>query len=153
MGDLEVTLEAQNGARRTMHTDEDGAFRFEALRPGTYRVTIALPTDTVGTTDTGQDVVIPDDGDTPDMAFGLVVPPEDVLRAMHGLPAEDEATPDAEEASDDQVMALSAVTSLPLRFAEGRDLMAQVGRRVLGDGLVWLGCRSARRSTAAISST
>jgi hypothetical protein len=139
VGDLEVTLEAQNGARRTTHTDQDGAFRFEALRPGTYHVTIALPTDTVGTTDTGQDVAVADDSDTPDMAFGLVVPPEDVLRAMHGLSAQDEATPDAEEASDDQVMALSAVTSLPLRFAEGRDLMAQVGRRVLGDGLVWLG--------------
>jgi hypothetical protein len=36
-------------------------------------------------------------------------------------------------------MALSSVTSLPLRFAEGRDLMAQIGLRVLGDGLVWLG--------------
>ena len=36
-------------------------------------------------------------------------------------------------------MALPSVTSLPLRFAAGRDLMAQVGRRVLGDGLVWLG--------------
>ncbi len=41
--------------------------------------------------------------------------------------------------TDEQVMALSSVTSLPLRFAEGRDLMAQIGRRVLGDGLVWLG--------------
>jgi hypothetical protein len=40
---------------------------------------------------------------------------------------------------DEQIIALASVSSLPLRFAEGRDLMAQVGRRVLGDGLVWLG--------------
>ena len=40
---------------------------------------------------------------------------------------------------DSQIIALASVSSLPLRFAEGRDLMAQVQRRVLGDGLVWLG--------------
>ena len=40
---------------------------------------------------------------------------------------------------DEQIIALASVTSLPLRFAEGRDLMAQVQRRVLGDGLIWLG--------------
>jgi hypothetical protein len=138
IGDVEVTLEAQSGGRRTTHTGPDGAFRFEGLRPGTYRVLITLPTDTVGTTDAGQDVVIPADGGTPDLAFGLVVPPEDVLRAMHGLPSAEEEAATA-DATDEQVIALSSVTSLPLRFAVGRDLMAQVGRRVLGDGLVWLG--------------
>src|SRR6185436_17190125 len=42
-------------------------------------------------------------------------------------------------ADDEQMIALASVSSLPLRFADGRDLMQQVGRRVLGDGLVWLG--------------
>jgi SdrD B-like domain/Peptidase_C39 like family len=140
--DVEVTLVAQNGAQRTTHTDPSGAFGFSGLGPGTYHVGVTLPTDHVGTTDTGQDVVVAPGAETPDVVFGLVIPPEDVLRAMHGLaPVDEEPPPEAppEDATDEQVIALSSVTSLPLRFAEGRDLMAQIGRRVLGDGLVWLG--------------
>jgi hypothetical protein len=141
MADVEITLLAQSGSQRTTRTDVNGAYGFDGLAPGTYHISVALPTDTVGTTDAGQDIVVGPGQPTDDVAFGLVVPPEDVLRAMHGLPPADEPTEEAppEDATDEQVMALSAVTSLPLRFAEGRDLMAQIGRRVLGDGLVWLG--------------
>jgi hypothetical protein len=142
--DVEVTLKAQNGALRTTRTDPSGAFEFDGLAPGTYHVSVALPTDHVGTTDAEQDVVVAPGVESADMTFGLVVPPQEVLLAMRGLapteeeaPAEEEAL--AEDPNDEQVIALSAVTSLPLRFAEGRDLMAQIGRRVLGDGLVWLG--------------
>ncbi len=141
MADVEITLLAQSGGQRATKTDATGAFSFEGVAPGTYHVSVVWPTDHVGTTDAGADVVVTAGAMTEDVAFGLVVPPEDVLRAMHGMPATDEPTEEAapEDATDEQVMALSAVTSLPLRFAEGRDLMAQIGRRVLGDGLVWLG--------------
>jgi hypothetical protein len=143
MEDIEVTLKAQNGAVRTTRTDPSGAFDFDGLGPGTYHISVALPTDHVGTTDAEQDVVVAPGVESADTTFGLVVPPPEVLLAMRGLAPTDEATaePDAmaEDPSDEQVIALSAVTSLPLRFAEGRDLMAQIGRRVLGDGLVWLG--------------
>jgi hypothetical protein len=138
--DIEVTLTSQTGLVRTTRTTPDGAFGFEGVSPGTYHLSIALPTDHVGTTDAGQDVQVVRGEESAEVAFGLIVPPPDVLRAMRGLPPEDEAPPEnAEELSDEQVMALSSVTSLPLRFAEGRDLMAQIGLRVLGDGLVWLG--------------
>ncbi len=139
MQDLEVTLEAQNGAaQRSARTAPDGSFSFSGLTPGTYHVTIAPPTDYVGTTDAGQDVEVVAGEQGEDVVFGLIMPPPDVLMAMHGIvpPTEE---PSADDLSDEQVMALSSVTSLPLRFAEGRDLMAQIGRRVLGDGLVWLG--------------
>jgi hypothetical protein len=133
---------AQNGPQRTTKTDPTGAFGFEGLGPGTYHLSVTPPTDHVGTTDAAQDVIVASGIETTDVLFGLVVPPADVLLAMHGLapPAEDMA-PEAtsEDVSDEQVMALSAVTSLPLRFAEGRDLMNQIQRRVLSDGLVWLG--------------
>ena len=109
--------------------------------PGTYRLEVQLPRDHVGTTDTGQDLDVVTGEDVPFVVFGLVVPPPDVLAAMHG---DEQSGDEAEaaalaEAADEQMIALSAITSLPLRFAEGRDLMAQVGRRQLGDGLVWLG--------------
>jgi len=139
MQDLEVTLEAQNGAaQRSARTAPDGSFSFSGLTPGTYHLRIAPPTDYVGTTDAGQDVEVVAGEQGEDVVFGLIMPPPDVLMAMHGIvpPTEE---PSADDLSDEQVMALSSVTSLPLRFAEGRDLMAQIGRRVLGDGLVWLG--------------
>jgi len=139
MPDLEVTLVAQNGAQRTTKTAADGSFAFDGLSPGTYHVSVALPPDHVGTTDAGQDVVVAAGEQTEDVAFGLVVPPPEVLMAMHGETAPTEEPQAADDVTDEQVMALSSVTSLPLRFAEGRDLMAQIGRRVLGDGLVWLG--------------
>jgi hypothetical protein len=143
MEDVEVTLKAQNGALRTTRTDPSGAFDFDGLAPGTYRLSVGLPTDHVGTTDAEQDVIVAPGVESADMTFGLVVPPLEVLLAMRGHAPSEEPTAgpeeNAEDPSDEQVIALSAVTSLPLRFAEGRDLMAQVGRRVLGDGLVWLG--------------
>jgi hypothetical protein len=133
---LEVTLVAQNGDQRTAKTAPDGSFAFDALSPGTYHVSVAPPTDHVGTSDLGQDVEVVAGENPPAVAFGMVVPPPEVLMALH---AGDEPPPEEGEMTDDQVMALSSVTSLPLRFAEGRDLMNQVGLRVLGDGLVWLG--------------
>ena len=63
--------------------------------------------------------------------------------------------PDAVDpnADDEQIIALASVTSLPLRFAEGRDLMAQVGGGSSATASSGWACRSARRSTAATSST
>ncbi|MBV9174311.1 MAG: C39 family peptidase [Chloroflexi bacterium] len=130
-----VTLFGGNGSRTTT-TNGNGAFTFDGLVPGTYRVIIQVPSDMVPTTDAGQDVTIPADADPPDVLFGLI-------SASAAGVAVDQAstTPEmqAEEADDEQVMALSSVTSLPLRFADGRDLMAQLERRMLGDGLIWLG--------------
>src|SRR5262249_30984578 len=114
MRDVEVTLLAQNGGKRTTRTDDTGAFGFDGLGPGSYHVSVTLPTDHVGTTDSGQDISIAPGTDTPDVVFGLIVPPPDVLRAMHGLPP-DEATDEATtvDANDDeQIIALSSVTSL-----------------------------------------
>ncbi len=133
---LEVTLVAQNDAQRTAKTAPDGSFAFDGVSPGTYHVSVAPPADHVGTSDLGQDVEVVAGEDSAAVAFGMVVPPPEVLMAMH---TGDEPPPEEGELTDDQVMALSSVTSLPLRFAEGRDLMNQVGLRVLGDGLVWLG--------------
>jgi hypothetical protein len=101
------------------------------LQPGPYHLAITLPADYVATTDAGMDVDVADGADTPDFAFGLIT------REAAGLPP-DGLGPDA-ASDDEQIIALASVTSLPLRFAEGRDLMAQVQRRVLGDGLIWLG--------------
>src|SRR5262249_49786196 len=141
LDNVEVVLTSSNGSKRTTHTDPSGAFAFGGLGPGSYRIEVTLPNDEVGTTDIGQDVSIAAGQETPDVAFGLSAPPPEILAAMRGETAEPPPTaePDASaEENDEQVIALSAVSSLPLRFAEGRDLMAQIGRRVLGDGLVWL---------------
>jgi hypothetical protein len=116
---------------RTTHSDATGAFRFDGLQPGLYHIGVTLPADYVPTTDAGEDVEVVDGADTSDVLFGLIT------REAAGLPP-DGSAPDA-ASDDEQIIALASVTSLPLRFAEGRDLMAQVERRVLGDGLIWLG--------------
>src|SRR5206468_4563165 len=81
-----------------------------------------------------QDVEVVPSTDTPEVLFGLISMQAAGLNP-DGTPME-AADPSAD---DEQIIALASVTSLPLRFAEGRDLMAQVQKRVLGDGLVWLG--------------
>jgi len=139
---VEVKLSGPGGLQRTAATDSNGVFGFANVSPGAYRLEVQLPHDHVGTTDSGQDIDIIAGEDVPFAIFGIVVPPPDVLAAMRAAADPDAAAAalaQALEASDEQVIALSAVTSLPLRFAEGRDLMAQVGFRMLGDGLVWLG--------------
>ncbi len=131
MANVELVLTFPNGLSRTTHSDAAGQFRFDGLEPGTYHVAMTLPSDYVATTDGGDDVDVVDGADTSDLDFGLL------SRAAAGLPPDGSTTDAASE--DEQIIALASVTSLPLRFAEGRDLMNQVQRRVLGDGLIWLG--------------
>ncbi len=128
---VELVLTFASGLLRTTHSDAAGQFRFDGLPPGTYHVTLSLPDDYVATTDAGEDVEVVDGADTSDLQFGLIT------REAAGL-APDGSAPDA-ASDDEQIIALASVTSLPLRFAEGRDVMNQVQRRVLGDGLIWLG--------------
>jgi hypothetical protein len=125
----QVTLNPVSGGglARWALTGDDATFSFDGLAPGVYHVGLTLPDDYVATTDAGQDVEVTDGAEPSEVAFGVLgVDPQSIADA-------------AAAADDEQIMALASVSSLPLRFAEGRDLMAQVQRRVLGDGLVWLG--------------
>ncbi|MBV9894624.1 MAG: C39 family peptidase [Chloroflexi bacterium] len=128
---VEVVLTFSNGLSRTTHTDDSGEFSFDGLPPGDYHVAVTLPNDYVATSDAGRDLQIVDGADADPLSFGFIT------REAAGLPP-DGVGPDA-ASDDEQIIALASVTSLPLRFAEGRDLMNQVQRRVLGDGLIWLG--------------
>ena len=123
---VEVKLSLANGMSITGYSDESGGFAFSGLPAGTYHVAVTVPSDFVPTTDASVDVDVTPGDDSSEVLFGLI------SKVAAGL------APDP-NADDEQIIALASVTSLPLRFAEGRDLMAQVGRRVLGDGLVWLG--------------
>jgi hypothetical protein len=131
MINVEVVLTFANGLSRTTHSDASGQFHFDGLQPGSYHVSVTVPADYVPTTDAGQDVEVVDGTDTSDVVFGLIA------RDAAGLPPDGSAP--VATSDDEQIIALASVTSLPLRFAEGRDLMNQVQRRVLGDGLIWLG--------------
>ena len=125
---VEVRLSLPSGMALTSYSDDSGSFSFSGLPAGTYHVAVTVPPDYVPTTDAGVDVdveVAPSD-EPNEVLFGLI------SSVAAGL------MPDP-NADDEQIIALASVTSLPLRFAEGRDLMAQVQRRVLGDGLFWLG--------------
>jgi hypothetical protein len=126
-----VTLTFSNGLTRTELTDDQGYFTFDSLPPGAYQVTVTVPSDYVPTTDAGQAIQIDQDADVGDIQFGLIT------REAAGVPPDGEVADSATD--DEQIVALASVTSLPLRFAEGRDLMNQLQRRVLGDGLIWLG--------------
>jgi SdrD B-like domain/Peptidase_C39 like family len=126
-----VTLTFQNGLSRTAHTDNTGAFTFDGLPAGTYHIAVTVPTDYVPTTDSGQDIEVVDDAEPPNVLFGLITTEAAGLSPDGSAPAP--------TSDDEQIIALASVTSLPLRFAQGRDLMNQVQKRVLGDGLVWLG--------------
>jgi hypothetical protein len=132
LAQVDITLSSANGLTRTTRTADDGAFAFEGLAAGDYRVTVAVPVDFVPTTDAGQDVTVTQGADADGVLFGLI------SAQAAGLKPDPTAL-SADGSDDEQIIALASVTSLPLRFAAGRDLMAQVGRRVLGDGLVWLG--------------
>jgi hypothetical protein len=131
VGQVSVTLTFANGLSRTVQTDDSGAFEFDGLAPGAYRVSMDVPAGYVATTDAGQDLGLTQAGDTLEVSFGVIT------AEAAGLNPDGSAL-DA-STDDDQIIALASVTSLPLRFAEGRDLLAQLQKRVLGDGLVWLG--------------
>jgi hypothetical protein len=131
IANVDVTLTFTNGLSRTAHSDSNGAFAFDGLPPGQYRLSLSIPSEYVPTTDAGQDVDVVQGVDTEAILFGLIG------KQAAGL-SPDGTGPEA-TSDDEQIIALASVTSLPLRFAEGRDLMAQVQRRVLGDGLIWLG--------------
>jgi Peptidase_C39 like family/SdrD B-like domain len=131
MVNIEISLTLPNGLTHTTHTDDSGEFTFDGLAPDTYHVAVAPPSEFIPTTDAGRDVEVADGVDTDELHFGLIT------RVAAGLPP-DGSGPEA-GSDDEQIIALASVTSLPLRFAQGRDLMAQVQRRVLGDGLIWLG--------------
>jgi hypothetical protein len=132
LGQVSIKLTYANGLTRTAATDDAGAFSFDALSPGPYQVSVAVPMNYVATTDAAQDIEIVQDVDAEDVRFGLI------STEAAGL-TPDASGPEATGSDDEQIIALASVTSLPLRFAQGRDLMAQIQRRVLGDGLVWLG--------------
>ena len=53
-------------------TDDDGAFTFDGLAPGTYHVSMTVPSDYVATTDAGQDVDVVRRRDPADVLFGLL---------------------------------------------------------------------------------
>src|SRR5947209_13442985 len=132
LGQVSVKLTYANGLTRTAATDDAGSFSFDALVPGPYQVSVAVPVNYVATTDAAQDIEVVQDVDTEDVRFGLI------STEAAGL-TPDASGPDATGSEDEQIIALASVTSLPLRFAQGRDLMAQIQKRMLGDGLVWLG--------------
>jgi hypothetical protein len=130
---IDIALWSATGLIRTVRTADDGTFSFDRLLPDMYRVTMTVPGEYVSTTDAGMDVEVVQDTTTPDVLFGLI------STQAAGLNPDGTSAADMAAADDEQIIALASVSSLPLRFAEGRDLMAQVQRRVLGDGLVWLG--------------
>ena len=132
LGQVSVKLTYANGLTRTAATDDAGSFSFDALVPGPYQVSVAVPMNYVATTDAAQDIEVVQDVDAEDVRFGLI------STEAAGL-TPDASGPEATGSDDEQIIALASVTSLPLRFAQGRDLMAQIQKRVLGDGLVWLG--------------
>jgi hypothetical protein len=128
---VQLTLTLPNGLSRTAYSDETGAFTFDGLAAGTYHIAVTIPANYVPTSDAGQDVDVAEDADTPTLLFGLI------STEAAGLSPDGSAP--LGNGDDEQIIALASVTSLPLRFAEGRDLMNQVQKRILGDGLVWLG--------------
>src|SRR5947209_2494612 len=132
LGQVSVKLTYANGLTRTAATDDAGSFSFDALVPGPYQVSVAVPVNYVATTDAAQDIEVVQDVDAEEVRFGLI------STEAAGL-TPDASGPDATGSEDEQIIALASVTSLPLRFAQGRDLMAQIQKRVLGEGLVWLG--------------
>jgi hypothetical protein len=146
LADIDVVLTTPRGSQRTAHTAADGTFGFEDLPPGTYHLQVQSTADRVATTGASLDLDVSADAD-PQVWFGLSAPRAAEVdadtSAQDELSADDITAQAAAESSGDtdqeQLMAFTAVSSLPLRFAEGRDLMQQVAKRALADGLVWLG--------------
>jgi hypothetical protein len=137
MPQVDITLASTNGFVRITRTGDDGTFGFDGVPVGNYRLNVAIPIDYVATTDAGQDIEVTADTDTDGLMFGLISRQAAGL-GEPGPSAIDSGALDG-NSDDEQMIALASMSSLPLRFAEGRDLMAQLERRVLGDGLVWLG--------------
>jgi hypothetical protein len=133
---VDITLTFANGATRVARSADDGTFSFGGLAPDTYRITMTVPGEYVATTDAGADVEVVQDTPPSAVLFGLL---SNQAAGLNPDGTPDTTAADQAAADDEQIIALASVSSLPLRFAEGRDLMAQVQRRVLGDGLVWLG--------------
>src|SRR5436190_478094 len=98
-----------NGLTRTAATDDAGSFSFDALVPGPYQVSVAVPMNYVATTDAAQDIEVVQDVDAEDVRFGLI------STEAAGL-TPDASGPEATGSDDEQIIALASVTSLPLRF-------------------------------------
>ncbi len=167
--DVEVRLEGPNGLKLAKNTDPDGAFAFDGLAAGSYKLSVVLPDGLMPTTNVertveldGRQIVQLDSRQGVPVLLGLAEsPPADTPTpvvaeepAQAGPEATETPAADAPQAAEDsaaaellqaatlepeQVAAFAAVVALPLRFAEGRDLMAQIQKRLIGDGVLWLG--------------
>ncbi len=140
--DAQITVTSGAGVVTAATSADDGSFALEGLSAGPYHVELALP-DGWREVSSGlaRDILL-ESGQTAQTDFRIA------SAAEVGADGQDAAAPDgsalvedpaAAEADADQMIALASVSALPIRFAEGRDVLAQVQRRVLGDGLVWLG--------------
>ena len=69
---VDIKLTDAAGLSRLTHTDDSGAFVFDGVPLGQYRVTEAVPSTYVPTTDAAQDVEVVQDTDTPGVRFGLI---------------------------------------------------------------------------------
>ncbi|MBV9357048.1 MAG: C39 family peptidase, partial [Chloroflexi bacterium] len=128
-----LELTNANGVDVTTQTAEDGTFSFAGLAPGPYQVSLDLPDDWQEVSKGAVRTMVLDTG--MDVKLEFRIAPTDQAPDQ-GTLNED---PTAAAADADQMMALAAVSALPIRFAEGRDVLAQLTRRELGDGLLWLG--------------
>ena len=72
LGQVSVKLTYANGLTRTATSDDAGAFSFDALAPGPYQVSVAVPMNYVATTDAAQDIEVVQDVDAEDVRFGLI---------------------------------------------------------------------------------
>jgi hypothetical protein len=132
VAEAQITLTDDTGKGETIETADDGTFAFEGLRAGPYQVAIALPGDWQEVTRGAVRTMVLQRG----MDFPLEFRIAPVQGALDPTATDD---PEAAAADAEQIIALASVSVLPIRFAEGRDVLAQLQRRVLGDGLIWLG--------------
>jgi hypothetical protein len=129
-----VELTNGNGVNLTTQTADDGTFTFAGLGTGPYQVTLDLPADWQEVSKGAVRTMVLETG--MDVKLEFRIAPTDQAGTDQGTLTED---PTAAAADADQMMALASVSALPIRFAEGRDVLAQLTRRELGDGLLWLG--------------
>ncbi len=167
VADVEVRLTDSHDRTKRTRTSQFGVYRFDHLLPGDYRLAIATPGGRVVTSDAEREVHL-DGKDSPAINFGLLLSDDPRAAAFAQPPADGEAeaveapreaapesdptlaespTPESEDEEvaapggedGEQVAASTGALALPLRFALGRDPLAQVQKRVAGDGVVWLG--------------
>ncbi len=129
-----VELTNGSGINLTTQTADDGTFSFASLGTGPYQVTLDLPDDWQEVSKGAVRTMVLETG--MDVKLEFRIAPTDQVGTDQGTLTED---PTAAAADADQMMALASVSALPIRFAEGRDVLAQLTRRELGDGLLWLG--------------